>query len=424
MKKVKRISAAVSAFVMGVSMFATGAFGQTQDENQNETYRVVIKGHSAEMGRAKQDYGTRWDFGAEGFTTTVNAKQYQALLNNKNLTIEKVPEVQLDRIENRSNGKTGATATSSLPSDRTPWGIQAIYNDPNVASTSGGAGIKVAVLDTGVYINHYDLAGSGEQCKDFTQAKSPLVNGTCTDRNGHGTHVAGTALAHGASDGLGIYGVAPLAKLWAYKVLNDRGSGYSDDIAGAIRHVADEATRSGSKLVINMSLGSNSKDTMIASAVDYAYGKGVLVVAAAGNDGYASGTIDYPGALTNAIAVAALENVQENGTYRVSNYSSRGNSATDADYVIQERDVEISAPGTSIQSTWYDGNYNTISGTSMATPHVAGLAAKIWSSNLGWNNVQLRAELQQRAKLYDIKGGYGSATGDDYASGFGFARVK
>jgi subtilisin len=423
MKKLKKISAAVSAFVMGVSMFATGAFGQTQATNPNETYRVVIKGHGAEMGKAKQNYGTRWDFGTEGFTTTVNAKQYQALLNNKNLTIEKVPEVHLDAIENRSSGKGGATA-AALPSKRIPWGISAIYNDPNVVSTSGGAGIKVAVLDTGVYINHYDLAGSGEQCKDFTQAKSPLVNGTCNDRNGHGTHVAGTALAHGASDGLGIYGVAPQAKLWAYKVLNDRGSGYSDDISGAIRHVADEAARTGSKVVINMSLGSNSKDTMIASAVDYAYSKGVLVVAAAGNDGYASGTIDYPGALTNAIAVAALENVQQNGTYRVANYSSRGNSATDADFVIQERDVEISAPGSSIESTWYDGNYNTISGTSMATPHVAGLAAKIWSSNLSWSNAQLRVELQRRAKLYDIKGGYGATTGDDYASGFGFARVK
>jgi subtilisin len=424
MKKGKRIGAAVTGFIMGVSLFATGAFGQTQTANPNETYRVVIQGPSSKIATAKQNFGMRWDFGAEGFTTTVNAKQYQALLNNKNITIERVPEVHLDSRENQSNGKAGATAVSSLPSDRTPWGIQAIYNDPNVASTSGGAGIKVAVLDTGVYINHYDLVGSGEQCKDFTQTTSSMVNGTCTDRNGHGTHVAGTALAHGASDGLGIYGVAPQAKLWAYKVLNDQGSGYSDDIAGAIRHVADEAARTGSKVVINMSLGSNSKDTMIASAVDYAYSKGVLVVAAAGNDGYASGSIDYPGALKNAVAVAALENVQQNGTYRVANYSSRGNSATDADYVIQERDVELSAPGSSIQSTWYDGNYNTISGTSMATPHVAGLAAKIWSSNLGWSNTQLRAELQRRAKLYDIKGGYGAATGDDYASGFGFARVK
>jgi subtilisin len=422
MRKRKVLGSALLALTMGVSMFATGAFGQAPDAK--ESYRVMIKGPSAEKAKAQQTTGVRWDFGSEGYTTTVNTKQYQALLNNKNLTIDKVPEVQLDRIENKSTDKIGTTAITSLPSDRTPWGMQAIYNDANITSTSGGAGIKIAVLDTGVYINHYDLVGSGEQCKDFTQSGSSLVNGSCTDRNGHGTHVAGTALAHGASDGLGIYGVAPQAKLWAYKVLTDSGSGYSDDIAGAIRHAADEAVRTGSKVIISMSLGSSGKDSLIASAVDYAYSKGTLVVAAAGNDGYAANTIGYPGALKNAVAVAALENVQQNGTYRVANFSSRGNTATDGDYIIQERDVEISAPGRDIQSTWYDGNYNTISGTSMATPHVSGLAAKIWSSNSSWSNTQLRSELQRRAKLYDIKGGYGATTGDDYASGFGFARVK
>ncbi|WP_423802529.1 S8 family peptidase [Neobacillus sp. SAB-20_R2A] len=422
MKKSKKVGSAILGLLMGASLFSTGAFGQAPDSN--ETFRVMIEGPSAEMAKAKQNVGVRWDFGTEGFTTTINTKQYEALLNNKNLKIERVPEVHLDRVENVPNGKVGATAITSLPDDRTPWGIQAIYNDPYITSTSGGTGIKIAVLDTGVYINHYDLVGNGEQCKDFTQSSSSMVNGTCTDRNGHGTHVAGTANAHGASDGLGVYGVAPQAKLWAYKVLNDQGSGYSDDIAGAIRHAADEAVRTGSKVVISMSLGSSGKDTMIASAVDYAYSKGTLIVAAAGNSGYADNTIGYPGALKNAVAVAALENVQQNGTYRVANYSSRGNSATDGDYMIQERDVEISAPGSNIQSTWYDGNYNTISGTSMATPHVSGLAAKIWSSNLSWTNTQLRAELQRRAKLYDIKGGYGAATGDDYASGFGFARVK
>lgn len=422
MKKRKRLGAVLLALTMGASLFASGASGQVPDSN--ETYRVIIKGSSSEKAKAKQNYGERWDFGAEGFTTEVNAQQYQALLKNKNLKIDRVPEVQLDRVENKSNDKIGATAITSLPDDRTPWGIQAIYNEPTIASTSGGAGIKIAVLDTGVYINHYDLVGSGEQCKDFTRATSPIVNNSCTDRNGHGTHVAGTALAHGASDGLGIYGVAPQAKLWAYKVLNDRGSGYSDDIAGAIRHAADEAVRTGSKVVISMSLGSSAKNSLIASAVDYAYSKGTLVVAAAGNDGYADNTIGYPGALVNAVAVAALEDVQQNGTYRVADFSSRGNSATDGDFIIQERDVEISAPGRNIQSTWYDGNYNTISGTSMATPHVSGLAAKIWSENNTWTHEQLRSELQRRAQLYDIKGGYGAATGDDHASGFGFARVK
>lgn len=421
MKKRTLGSVLISA-AMGLSLFASGALGAQQENASKDSYRVYIQGPQSEKAKAKQTYGSRWDFGNDGFTTTVNESQYDALLKNKNLTIQMVEEVSLeDRTE--AKAKPGVT-TQALPTDQTPWGIQAIYNDSSVQNTSGGSGIKVAVLDTGVYTNHIDLAGSAEQCKDFTQTKSPLVNGSCNDRNGHGTHVAGTVLAHGGSDGLGIYGVAPEADLWAYKVLNDRGSGYSDDIAGAIRHAADQATSTNSKVIISMSLGSSSKDTMIANAVDYAYSKGVLVVAAAGNSGSASNTIGYPGALINAVAVAALENIQQNGTYRIADFSSRGNPNTDGDFVIQERDIEVSAPGAAIESTWYNGGYNTISGTSMATPHVSGLAAKIWSANPSLSHTQLRSELQNRAKLYDINGGIGATAGDDYASGFGFPRVR
>ena len=413
MKKKKVLGAALISMTMGLSLFTAGAFGQAPEAQ--DSYRVLIQGPSAEKIKAKGQYGSRWDFGTKGFTTSVNAKQYQALLKNKNLKVETVSQVQLE-------AKPGSGAQAA-PSDQTPWGMEAIYNDSNLQATSGGNGVKVAVLDTGVNVNHTDLAGSDEQCKDFTNRRSPLVDGSCTDKNGHGTHVAGTVLAHGGS-GKGIYGVAPEADLWAYKVLNDQGSGYSDDIAGAIQHVADEAVRTGSHVVISMSLGSSSKSTLIADAVDYAYGKGVLVVAAAGNSGPGSNTIGYPGALTNAVAVAALEDVQENGTYRVADFSSRGNPQTDGDYVIQERDVELSAPGRAIESTWYDGSYNTISGTSMATPHVSGLAAKIWAANPSMTHKQLRAELQNRAKANDILGGSGAASGDDYASGFGFPRVK
>lgn len=423
MKK-KALGAALLSMTMGLSVFAAGAFAKGPEAN--ESYRVIIQGPAAERANVKAQIKERWDFGKDGLTAEVNEKQYQALLKNKNIKIEKVSEVTLDtaRTEASSSKKDGVSLEAAgYPSDQTPWGIESIYNNSSISSTSGGSGIKVAVLDTGVYTNHIDLQGSAEQCKDFTQS-TPLVNGSCTDRQGHGTHVAGTVLAHGGYDGLGIYGVAPQAKLWAYKVLGDNGSGYSDDIAGAIRHVADEAVRTGSKVVINMSLGSSGKDSLIASAVDYAYSKGVLIVAAAGNSGYSGNTIGYPGALVNAIAVAALENVQQNGTYRVANFSSRGNPNTDGDYYIQERDIEVSAPGASIESTWYNGGYNTISGTSMATPHVAGLAAKVWSANPGMSHTQLRTELRNRAKLYDIKGGYGAATGDDYASGFGYPRVR
>ncbi|WP_419961254.1 S8 family peptidase [Psychrobacillus sp. BM2] len=386
-----------------------------------ETFRVYVESNTkSTKNNIKNQYDVRWELTENGFSTNMNQKQFDALQNNKNITVTKVEKVTLDADLRSTEFDKMA---GEYPTQQTPWGIKAIYNDSSLTTTSGGAGINIAVLDTGVNINHYDLTNTVEQCKNFTTA-TPIVNNSCNDANGHGTHVAGTALADGGSDGAGIYGVAPSADLWAYKVLGDDGSGYSDDIAAAIRHAADQAASTGTKTVINMSLGSSASNSLITSAVNYAYGKGVLIVAAAGNTGPAQGSIGYPGALVNTVAVAALENRQQNGTYRVADFSSRGYSSTDGDYVIQQGDIEISAPGAAIYSTWNNGGYNTISGTSMATPHVAGLAAKVWSENPSWTHIQLRTNLQNRAKAVDIKGGTGAATGDDYASGFGFARVQ
>ncbi|MEK4629150.1 MAG: S8 family peptidase [Solibacillus sp.] len=393
-----------------------------------ETFRVYVEANDkSTKSSVKGQHSVRWELTENGFSTEMNEKQFQALQNNKNLTVTKVPIVTLDTIGLDDNSmveeSTPDFEATARATQQIPWGIKAIYNNNSLTTTSGGSGINIAVLDTGVNISHPDLVNNVEQCKDFTGATSP-INNSCTDKNGHGTHVAGTALADGGSDQGGVYGVAPDADLWAYKVLLDSGSGYSDDIAAAIRHAADQATATGSKTIISMSLGSSANNSLISSAVNYAYSKGVLVVAAAGNSGYSQGSIGYPAALVNSVAVASLENVQENGTYRIANYSSRGYASTAGDYVIQQGDIEISAPGSAVYSTWYNGGYNTISGTSMATPHVSGLAAKIWAENPSWSHTQLRSNLQTRAKAVDIKGGYGAATGDDYASGFGFARVQ
>ena len=393
---------------------------------KQDKFRVLIetKDSSAKKTYSNQ-YKVRWNITEEGFTTDVNEKQYQALQKNPNLTVSVVPTLttaDLQSDDSLVEPAVSATATTLRVTDQTPWGIKAMYNSSNPVP-SGGQNIVVAVLDTGVNKTHLDLVNRVKQCKDFTTSVT-VVNNSCADGNGHGTHVAGSAVADGGTDKAGVIGVAPQADLWAYKVLLDSGSGYSDDIAAAIRHAADQATATGKKTVINMSLGSASNNSLISSAVTYAYNKGVLIVAAAGNDGYAAGTIGYPGALVNSIAVAALENVQQNGTYRVADYSSRGVRSTAGNYIIQQGDVEVSAPGSAIYSTWHNGGYNTINGTSMATPHVAGLAAKIWSQNPTWTNIQVRTEIQNRAKANDIKGGYYAAAGDDIASGFGFARVQ
>lgn len=397
-------------------------FKENQMSNKGETFRVMIETTSSvEATAVEEGLAVRNQFSNNIFTTDVTEKEFLVLQNTPNLKIERVPKLSIQ--VDPGSLKVSDEVTAAAAAQSIPWGIKAIYNDSYLTQTSGGNNIRIAVLDTGVNVKHADLYYNSEQCKDFTQ-KATMVNGTCIDKQGHGTHVAGSALGEGGDDRKGVYGVAPGAKLWAYKVLGDDGTGYSDDIANAIRHAADQATSQNVKVVINMSLGSNGEASLITNAVNYAYGKGVLIVAASGNSGYAEGSIGYPAALPNAIAVANLENKIENGTYRVANTSSRGYSRTAGDYIIQKSDVEISAPGTGIFSAWFNGGYATISGTSMASPHVAGLAAKVWSENPSYSNVQLRANLQNRAKSNDIRGGYYASSGDDIASGFGFARVK
>ncbi|ANU26112.1 S8 family peptidase [Planococcus versutus] len=417
-KSAKFITTAMLTATLLIPAMGVSANGNAvEKENGNEKFRVLIdSANGKEMKNAKSQYGVQWDFENEGFTTNMNEKQFNALQKNKNLSIEKVPEYSIEE----TSSEPLATYSTMAASQSTPWGIKAIYNNNYLTQSSGGTGINIAVLDTGVNVNHADLATNVEQCKDFT-LNSSITNGTCTDRQGHGTHVAGSALANGNG---GLYGVAPQADLWAYKVLGDDGTGSSDDIAAAIRHVADQATALKTKVVINMSLGSSAESSLITNAVNYAYNKGVLVIAAAGNSGPSQGSIGFPGALPNAVAVAALENVIQNGTHRVADFSSRGYSYYDGDYSIGKYDVEISAPGAAIYSAWHTGGYATISGTSMASPHAAGLAAKVWATNPSASNVQVRANLQSRAKAYDILSGSGAGYGDDYASGFGFARVQ
>jgi len=300
-----------------------------------------------------------------------------------------------------SNGGDGETRAG--PSDQTPWGIEKVYNDKTITSTSGGLGIDVAVLDTGVYKEHLDLAARIAQCVDFTGGGPPgtvrIKEGSCDDKNGHGTHVAGTIAADAGSDGLGIYGVASQADIFAYKVCGSGGC-WTDDIAAAIDYAGSHGAE-----IVSMSLGGDSQSSLIRDAI--ARNSNVLFVAAAGNDGPSLGSIDYPGANVNVIAAGAID-INEN----VPDWSSRG--VNDGDFVIEEREVEFGAPGVSVESTWNDGSYNTISGTSMATPHVSGLAAKLWQGNAA----DTRTFLQDRAKLHDL-----DATGDDPATGFGLPTV-
>lgn len=362
----------------------------------------------------KAKFDVRHEF-PNAFSTDLTDAQVNSL-RKRRIDIEEVSifEIVTHNPKHPSGGGS-STSRKCFPSDQTPWGIERVYNNPSINSTSGGLGINVAVLDTGVFKDHLDLKARIADCKDFT---GKGIKNSCGDGNGHGTHVSGTVLADAGTDKKGIYGVSPEAKLFAYKVCNNGGLCFGDSIAKAIRTASDNGAH-----IISMSLGGSSLSSVEKDAIDYTVNKGLLVVAAAGNSGPDLNTIKYPAAYLKVVAVAATDS-----TDTVPDFSSRG--INDGDFIIEEREVEVATPGVSVESTYKDGCYVKASGTSMATPHVSGLAAKFWASGVADSNLDgvttasdVRSYLQSRAKVTDITKGQHATTGDDPASGFGLPTV-
>ena len=238
------------------------------------------------------------------------------------------------------------------------WGLDNI-NAPEVwsggNSFSGvtGYGSTVAVIDTGVDLDHPEFQGRITNGYDFVDNDN-----NADDGNGHGTHVAGTI--GGANDGRGITGVAPDASIMPIRVLGNDGYGYTSDIIAGVYWATDNGAD-----VINLSLGGGGYSQAMADAIAYASNNGSVVVMAAGNSGGRSP--DYPAAhaVDHGIAVGAV-----NQQKSMAGFSNRAGTTT-LDYVT--------APGVNIYSSVPGGGYSSFSGTSMATPHVAGLAGLLKS---------------------------------------------
>lgn len=217
-----------------------------------------------------------------------------------------------------------------------------------------GAGIRVAVLDTGIDYTHPDLWANYSGGYDFVNNDSDP-----RDDQGHGTHVAGTIA--GLLDNAGVVGVAPEVDLYAVKVLSSTGSGsFSSIIAGI-----DWSINNGMH-VLNLSLGSSTDPgSTVRAAFDNAAAAGLMVLASAGNSGPGTDTVGYPAKYDSVIAVGSTTS-----TDAISSFSSTGPA------------VEVAAPGSSIYSTLNGGGYGYMSGTSMACPHAVGVAALILAAGV------------------------------------------
>lgn len=242
--------------------------------------------------------------------------------------------------------------------------------------------VDVAVLDTGIDLQHPDLNIAGGIDCTLRSGGGPFATYYCGTGNGgdddhyHGTHVAGTI---GAIDnGIGVVGVAPGARLWAVKVLNSQGSGYTSGIIAGIDWVAAR----GDIEVINMSLGGSGVSTAYKDAIDNAVSKGVVVVVAAGNSD-ADANNYSPAYVPSAITVSALADFNGQPGGGAASTCRADVDDTLADFSNWGSAVDIAAPGVCILSTYpiEQGSYGTISGTSMASPHVAGAAALLASRN-------------------------------------------
>jgi subtilisin family serine protease len=225
-----------------------------------------------------------------------------------------------------------------------PWGVQQIEAN-RVWNISRGRAVRVAVIDTGIAHDHPAIR---DNYQGGINILSPIFSPY--DYNGHGTHVAGTIA--GRANELGVVGVAPRAHLYSVKAFNRKGSANLSDLLSAINWCIENRMQ-----VVNMSFGMDKESEALRHAIKLAHRRGIVMVAAAGNQGNRS-IIDYPARYPETIAVTATG---KNG--QLASFSNLGEG------------TDLAAPGDKIRSAWLNGSTREMSGTSMAVPHVSGTAA-------------------------------------------------
>ena len=263
----------------------------------------------------------------------------------------------------------GGDINTQVTEEILPWGVDRIDAEI-VHSQNKGQGVKVAILDTGIDLDHPDLRVAGNVS---------FVDGTINgdDDNGHGTLVAGIVAA--LDNDIGVVGVAPEVELYAVKVLDSKGTGTCSAIRKGIEWAIDNDMQ-----VVNMSFGCASNlPKKVKVALDKAYQAGIVIVAAAGNEGTASGeenNIQAPARYTPVIAVGAVDELDNR-------YCSSCTGDT----------LELVGPGVSIYSTFMGGGYASLTATSASSPHITGVAALLIASGIT-SNAEVRQILQGTAE--------------------------
>jgi len=291
-----------------------------------------------------------------------------------------------------------AHAVPNDPEFSKQWGLTKILAPEAWDLTSGSSSVKVAILDTGIDKDHPDLSSKVDQWVNFTSSS------TEDDLFGHGTHTGGITAA-ATNNGVGVAGLGYDVRLLSVKVLNDKGSGDSLWIANGIKWAADNGAQ-----VINLSLGGSGSQAM-KEAIDYAVGKGVVVIASAGNCGQGGpkcpgvNPIEYPAGYSNVITVAATGSNDEKAGY--SNYGSwvdvtapGGNKQGGSSACMSQQDTE-----NCILST-VPGGYTPMQGTSMSAPFVSGLAGLLFGANSSLTGSEVRSLIESEADKIEGTGTY------------------
>ncbi|MDX6692172.1 MAG: thermitase [Solirubrobacteraceae bacterium] len=377
-----RVTRAIVAIVAGGAVLATAPAALAADAPYDK-HTVIVKYADSASGRERLDtaaaagvvktLGTITGFAARLVYVNGDPKTVAARLNASPAVLYAEPNFiyrstatpadprypELYGLNNTGQDGGLADADIDAPEGWTAAGLGAF-------PATGGA--KVGIVDTGIQADHPDLSGKLADCAGVNSfgvnlvvitlfADPTIVAGKCADDNGHGTHVSGTIGAK-ANNNIGVTGVAFNSPISMCKALDSSGSGTVAGIANCITYLNQHGAK-----IISMSLG-GSGSTTLQNAVAAATANGSLLIAAAGNSG--DSTISYPAGYSQVVSVAAVDR--------------RGARASFSTF---NSDVEVAAPGVDILSTWMGSTYKVISGTSMATPHAAGVAAIIAARTSG-----------------------------------------